>query len=33
MSGDTVRRLFMPNQHRSDNGTSDRSQAKPAFWM
>ena len=33
VSGDTVFRLFMPNQHRIDSGTSDSSQAKPAFWI
>jgi len=31
--GETVFRLFMPNQHRMDRGTSDSSQAKPAFWI
>ena len=33
VSGETVFRLFMPNQHRIDSGTSDSSQAKPAFWI
>ncbi len=31
VSGETVFRLFMPNQHRIDSGTSDNTQAKPAF--
>ncbi len=33
VSGDTVFRLFIPSQHRIDKGTSDVTQAKPAFWM
>ena len=33
MSGETVFRLFMPNQHSTDRGTSDSTQAKPAFWI
>src|SRR5687767_13005226 len=33
LSGETVFRLFMPNQHRIDSGTSDSTQAKPAFWI
>src|SRR5262249_34043668 len=31
--GETVLRLFMPNQHSSDSGTSDSSHVKPAFWI
>ena len=33
VSGETVLRLLMPNQHKSDRGTSDSTQAKPAFWI
>ena len=33
VSGDTVFRLFMPSQQRIDSGTSDSTQAKPAFWI
>src|SRR5438477_97805 len=33
VSGDTVFRLFMPNQHSADNGTSDNTHANPAFWI
>src|SRR5512133_3374031 len=33
VAGETVLRLFMPNQHRIDSGTSDTTQAKPAFWI
>ena len=33
VSGETVFRLFMPNQHRIDSGTSDSTHAKPAFWI
>src|SRR3990167_3406385 len=33
VSGDTVFRLFMPNQARIDRGTSEITQAKPAFWI
>ena len=32
VAGDTVFRLFMPHQHSTDSGTSDSTQAKPAFW-
>ena len=31
VAGDTVLRLFMPNQHRMLSGTSDSTQARPAF--
>ena len=33
VSGDTVFRLFMPNQQRMERGTSDSSHARPAFWI
>ncbi len=32
-SGETGCRLFMPNQAMAASGTSDSTQAKPAFWM
>ena len=31
VAGDTVLRLLMPHQHNRDSGTSDSTQAKPAF--
>src|SRR5438094_4392473 len=33
VAGETVFRLFMPNQHSTASGTSDSTHAKPAFWI